>query len=377
MSNINEKIKASLFLFSYFDTLGFCNTRWEFNFGFNPTNLPEASYANSIIIHQFFAFGGFSQIDISDWQASDDTIMMIATGFACKNGGGEKNYINEYLNILDKLKDTKRGSGIHTLDVLEKIKRVKSIDKLDYKSSAGGNGAAMRTSVIGLIFNKEEDLSKLIEHSITASRTTHNYSLGFLGGLVTALFTSYAIRDIPIWEWVRKLLDLYKNGVIDSYMEKTNIFEEYKKDKDNFFDKWEQYQEQRVNNFTKNKNYKMNDFTSRLDFLEQFNAYTINSKQKNYSKFGASGISVLIVAYDAFLMSYHHNTWPLSSNPKDIKISLESLIFFSCLHFGDNDTTGAIAGAWYGALYGFKNFDTQKLEQLEFKQKLNKLFELI
>ena len=206
---------------------------------------------------------------------------------------------------------------------------------------------------------------------------THNYSLGFLGGLVTALFTSYAIRDIPIWEWVRKLLDLYKNGVIDSYMENTNIFEEYKKDKDDFFDKWEQYQEQRVNNFTKNKNYKMNDFSSRLDFLEEFNSYTINSKQKNYSKFGASGISVLIVAYDAFLMSYHHNTWPLSSNIKDLKFSLESLIFFSCLHFGDNDTTGAIAGAWYGALYGFKNFDTQKLEQLEFKQKLNKLFDLI
>jgi ADP-ribosylglycohydrolase len=56
-----------------------------------------------------------------------------------------------------------------------------------------------------------------------------------------------------------------------------------------------------------------------------------------------------------------------------LKISLDSLIFFSCLHFGDNDTTGAIAGAWYGAMYGFKNFDQEKLKPLEFKEQLNKI----
>ena len=56
------------------------------------------------------------------------------------------------------------------------------------------------------------------------------------------------------------------------------------------------------------------------------------------------------------------------NNPKDIKISLDSVLFFSSLHFGDNDTTGAIAGAWYGALYGFSQFDENKLNQLEFNK---------
>ena len=58
-------------------------------------------------------------------------------------------------------------------------------------------------------------------------------------------------------------------------------------------------------------------------------------------------------------------------------MSLDSLLFFSTLHFGDNDTTGAIAGAWYGALNGFLNFDKSKLNQLEFNKELKKLSDLI
>jgi ADP-ribosylarginine hydrolase len=377
MSNLNEKIKASLFLLSYFDTLGFNNTSWEFNFGKAPIGQIESAYLYLEIIHEYFALGGYTNIDISDWNASDDTIMMLATGFACKNGGGEKNYINEYLHILEKLKDDKRGSGINTINILEKIKRLQSIDKLDYKESAGGNGAAMRTSVIGLIYYKEKDIDKLIENSIVASRVTHNYSLGFLGGLVTALFTSYAVRDIPPWDWVDMLLNLYNDGKIDNYMKKTNIYKEYLKDKDIFFDKWEQYKEQKLSNFKKIDQLNLHKFIGRLDFLDEYNSYTFRDNKKNYARYGASGISCLIVAYDSLLMSYGGNKRPLDSNFKNLKVSLDSLIFFSCLHFGDSDTTGAVAGAWYGALYGFKNFDNKKLDQLEFKNKLENLTKLL
>ena len=42
-------------------------------------------------------------------------------------------------------------------------------------------------------------------------------------------------------------------------------------------------------------------------------------------------------------------------------------LFFSTLHFGDNDTIGAIAGNWFGALRGFtdiknKNFYIDQLK---------------
>ena len=252
MISLNEKIKASIFLLSYFETLGFNNGHWEFNYGSsNIDNIGQGAYTWLSIIHHFFAIGGFSNIDLTGWNASDDTVMMIATGLACLKGTNQKNYIDEYIKILPELKKEKRGSGINTLNTLELIKRLQNIDKLESKVTMGGNGAAMRTSIIGLIYYKEKDIDLLIENSILAGRVTHNYSLGYLGGLVTALFTSYAIRNIPVWEWSKNLIKLYENGNIDNYMKKTNIYQKYIEEKDNFFDSWYQYNEQKLSKVKK------------------------------------------------------------------------------------------------------------------------------
>ena len=370
--SLNEKIKASIYLQSYFETLGFGNTAWEFNWGNTKIDGKSMSaYLWISIVHNYFALGGFNKIDITNFKSSDDTIMMIATGLGCLFGGNEKNYIDEYVRILPELKNSERQSGINTLNTLEIIKRTKSISKLDYKKNMGGNGAAMRTSIIGLIYYKEKDLEKLIENSIIASRVTHNYTSGFLGGLVTALFTSFGIRNIPIWEWIDRLLKIYDEGIIDKYMEKTDIFNQYLEDKDFFFDLWRQYSEQRLSKF-RNFSLEFYMYENRLESLEEYNQFN-----GNYYNFGSSGISCVIVAYDSLLMGYGCNKIPLDLKDKNLKFSLDSLVFFSTLHFGDNDTTGAIAGAWYGACFGFKDFDTNKLNQLEFKNELEKLYKRV
>ena len=72
-------------------------------------------------------------------------------------------------------------------------------------------------------------------------------------------------------------------------------------------------------------------------------------------------------------MSYGGNKLPINLESKDLKFSVESLMFFSALHFGDNDTTGAVAGAWYGAFFGFKKFDQEKINQLELKNELENI----
>jgi len=377
MISLQEKIKASIYLLSYFETLGFYNGNWEFNYGINTINTKEqASEVWLHIVHDYFAKGGFTNIDLTGFLSSDDTIMTIATGIACLRGvstsTNEKHYIDEYIRILDNLKKPVRQSGINTLNTLELIKRLQSIDKLESKENMGGNGATMRTSIIGLIYYKEKDQDLLIENSIIASRVTHNYSLGYLGGLVTALFTSYAIRDIPVWEWSTYLIKLYEKGIIDNYMKKTTINDEYIKNKDQFFDKWYQYNEEKIEKFK----YKTSDFIhydNRIDSLDDYNDYKGKGSKNNYTRFGGSGVSCLIVAYDSLLSSFSSNKIPFNLKDNSLKISLDSLIFFSCLHFGDNDTTGAIAGAWYGAMYGFKNFDQEKLKPLEFKEQLNKI----
>jgi len=42
-------------------------------------------------------------------------------------------------------------------------------------------------------------------------------------------------------------------------------------------------------------------------------------------------------------------------------------------HGGDSDSTGAIAGAWFGALYGFKDVPKINYQDLEKKDELKKL----
>jgi len=218
----------------------------------------------------------------------------------------------------------------------------------------------------------EEELDKLIENSIIASRVTHNYSLGFLGGMVTALFTSFAIRDIPPWEWSIKLIDIYENGIIDKYMKSTNIYDKYNKDKNIFFDGWYQYNEEKLPAF-RNKSIEFYKFKNKIDSLVDYHYYEINGQKGHNYYQGTSGLNALIFAYDSILASITGPSYPLDlSRPHKLKISIDSLIYFSTLHCGDNDTTAAIAGAWFGAMYGFHQFDQSKLSQLEFDSQLNK-----
>ena len=51
----------------------------------------------------------------------------------------------------------------------------------------------------------------------------------------------------------------------------------------------------------------------------------------------------------------------------------EKLVIYAMLHVGDSDTVGSIAGAWYGAIYGFGDVPKGNLEHLEYSDKLYKL----
>ena len=348
---MENNIKASLCIGSYLDTLGFKDGIWEFNFGNDVKSLQKAILISSEILHNYYSLGG-SSIDISNWKSSDDTIMMIATKNAFNKGGKDSNYKEEYLKILPDLQKNIRGAGLSTLKSLKELK--KKI-KTKYNKSMGGNGAAMRTAYIGLKLNKESELEKLIHQSIYSSRLTHNHTLGFLGGFVTAYFCSLAINNVNPFEWSTKLIKIIPK--IDNYMKKTDIYNDYKKDKDNFWSLWYKFNEERLNHYE----HKSEEFLFGSDRYNSLVEYepSITKEKYDFSKFGASGIGVCIVAYDALLSSY---------NFKTKEFNFENLVYFSTLHFGDNDTTGIIAGNWYGAYNGFKNFDINKINMLEFKK---------
>lgn len=348
---MENNIKASFCIGSYLDTLGFKEGLWEFNFGNDVNSLQKAILVMSEIHHNYLSMGG-SDIDISEWKASDDTVMMIATRDAIKKGGSIKNFTSEYLSIYPELKKKIRGSGRSTLQSLELLKKNK---KNKYDKSMGGNGAAMRTAFIGLHYYKESQLEKLIEISIESSRLTHNHTLGFLGGFVTAYFCSLAMRKINPFEWSKMLIKVIPK--VDKYMKTTDISKEYEEDKDDFWSLWYKFNEEKINHYE----YKSQEFLFGADRYNSLVEYepAITKENYDFSKFGASGIGAVIVAYDALLMSY---------NFEKKEFSFNTLVYFSTLHFGDNDSTGIMAGNWYGAYLGFQGFDKSKVNMLEFKK---------
>ncbi len=365
MLTINEKIEASLMLSSYLETLGFKNGEWEFNF--NSDKLDDINKNNKIwisLIHHFLVIGGVQNINITNWKSSDDTILSMAISDAVINGGGMSNYIQSYLKYKELLFEDIRASGINTKKSLKYLLKNPNIMLKDLLilNTMGGNGAAMRTGPIGLRYYK--NVEKVIEESIISSQLTHNYFLGFLGGMVTALFTCFAINNIKPWEWVYELIKLYDKKIIHKYYPlQHNI-----NDLDEYIGFWKKYQETRIPNLKFKNNIEDYIFPEkRLNYISEFRFNNYN--KLNFENIGSDGLSCCIFTYDCLLLSlYTPNSDILDFD--NFNINWESFLMLSTIHPGDNDTTGAIGGAWYGALVGYHNIDKNKMKQLEFYNEL-------
>jgi ADP-ribosylarginine hydrolase len=59
--------------------------------------------------------------------------------------------------------------------------------------------------------------------------------------------------------------------------------------------------------------------------------------------------------------------------------SWEELCYRGMFHGGDSDSTGVMAGAWWGAIHGFEGVPPGNYEKLEYRQRIEdlakKLFE--
>jgi ADP-ribosylarginine hydrolase len=357
MSNIsNEKLEAGFMLASYLDTLGFRNGIWEFNYGYKLNNIDIVNKVWLDMLLDFFSLGGFSSIDISKWNASDDTILLIATAKALVHN---TTYKKEYLNVLPALMEKKRSSGFTTIDSLKLLKYNGNIPS---NKNMGGNGAAMRTGSIGIKWHNDEE--KIIEEAIKASVLTHNYYIGYMGGVITALFSAYALNNIEPKLWIDKLLNLYENKKLHKYFPKDHDI----KLLDNYINYWKKYKEFKINK--PNNNYI--PCNKHLNFLMSFNPsekiqeyvknkeLLVNKDNIIWNNLGITGIDSCIYAYDCLLNCYINNRY-----------SWENFMINVAIHIGDNDTTGCIGGLWFGLLLGYNDsIDKNKMQQLEFYDEL-------
>ena len=365
MVNYDEKKEGCLLISSLLETLGFNNGKWEFNYGRDIPSLKTGLIYNYNYVYQYQLIGGISNYDFKQLNSSDDTILMIATTEAVINGGGIKNYMDSYLKYYNELKEDKRYAGVATLTSLEKIRQTKSIESIQYSSSMGGNGCAIRTAPIGLKYYK--DIDKVCDEALQASIITHNYSMGFLGGIIAALFTAYAVQNISPFKWSLKLEELYNKKFFHTLIKKYFKEKDLDNEIDSFFMHWLKYNEDRLSKMKYRSLPKFADPLIRLKELSQYS--NVDYTNTKIHSMGFSALECLILAYDNLLLS----ALPDKKFIIDIenpKFSFETLIFLDAFFFGDNDSISAVCGAWFGALNGIDKFPIEKVKQLEFYEKI-------
>lgn len=335
---------------SYCETLGFNNGKWEFNFDVIMKDINDFIFINYTIYDQYRTLGG-KNINIKKWNASDDTILLLST----IKGIIDKNYRLGLIKYIEPLKNDKRISGVTTIKSIVWINN-NPTKELPYTNNAGGNGAAIRTAPIGILFT---DIQQIIIHSFANSILTHNQVLGFLGGISSAIITFFAKNNVKPENWFKELIKL--EPLIDKIINISNydFKDQYNQQKFTFWDKIKDYNEFRLPKIL-NKNIYQKTYTRYQSLLRIVRPNYKKSKNHNL---GGSGLEAIILSYEFFILSIIPNTHD---------IDFDNLIYHGVLHFGDNDSTGAIVGAWYAAYH--KNIpDFIKTEQLEFIKDIDKI----
>ncbi|EGC34471.1 hypothetical protein DICPUDRAFT_34975 [Dictyostelium purpureum] len=359
---IKENVQASMLLSAVGDSMGYRNGKWEFE------------KSTKSILDSYEKLGGYKNIEINDrdWRLSDDTIMHIATAIAITrptNTDNEsicKEMATAYIRSMEDMGG--RAPGIQCINSVQLMtpgmkSKLYKWDEIPYSATAGGCGGSMRSMCIGLKYSGEEQLDDLIELSIESGRITHNNPVGFLGAMVSALFTSYAIRNIEPKEWGTKLM-VEALPKAKEYLEKTSnntnrSMEDYEKGWNYFLTAWKSYLKTRKIPVDLNEKKKFEDDKIEYPVFPKEWSSDCSVRDKYYSSisfsgwWGSSGHDSTIIAYDALLAS--GNSW-------------EDMIKYSILHGGDNDSTGAIGGAFFGALYGLNGVPEVNYKSLEYRK---------
>jgi ADP-ribosylglycohydrolase len=351
MNNKKDNFIVTFLFHALGDTIGFKNSDWKMDY-----DKPGDINLINEMVYEFIDLGGINGINISDWIISSDTFYHMAIGNTLlsfnKNiddkfiDKGKNNLVIAYNKmLLDKSNRIFRYEGLTTKKYLQTFISGTDARYLPYDPNSGGNGCAGRSLCIGLAFHKIEDLDKLIDSSINLSKITHNSPLGFLAGFTVALFVSLAIREIATEKWPRYLIELLESEKITKYIDNDKKNSDIQFDFMDYIRYWKKYIDTR---FSDDKPIKSRS-TSNLIFRIKY-YYENFVKDGKSSAIALSGICAVIMAYDALL---------------DCDGKWEKIIFYAILNPSDSSTVGAIAGGFYGAVYGFGDVPLTMLQNIE------------
>lgn len=343
MSDLLDKYIASIYLSSIGDQFGFYNNSYYTHKNTIKTNRPDyhdmVNGFTSNIIYKFIYDGGVTAFNIKDYSHSYITFFNINVikGFL-NNYDDNKvlydNIVNNYIDTYDNAEKVIYDD--HIVTVLKNIKAKKIWEKFNY--NVNNKHVFIGTMSIGLIYHNKTDLNKLIETSIMITSITHQNSISFIGGIVSALFTSYAINNIHIEKWLFELVKLLESDTIDNIVSKIkpkfiNFFKEAKKI---YLHKLLTY----IETSFENSNYSIGLTRSvyAATRTEYYHENFVDDKKIFYP--GNNGDDCIIIAYDCLLMS---------------KNNYEKLIYTTTKMIANTESISSLASMWYGAYYGFSN----------------------
>jgi ADP-ribosylarginine hydrolase len=351
------------------DCFGFYNGSYEFNYGnrFDRSNFgvhfakAGANFSN-FLVFDFIRKGGFSKHPKEDMRVSDDTVLHVTVAEALLKADTVKNFVKQTEKNLVACIDTPEKeaymtdvlmAGITTMKNLKLLRMGTDWRSFRYDEEEGGTGACMRSMCIGLALHRPSDVEMMMVATFESAMVTHKNAIAFLGAFASAYLTSLAVQRVEPKRWGHELVSVLTTNMMDNFIEKRYkpIYKDYIIDKNNFLIKWKTYLEMRF----------------RDDEWVHFKALVVPSERsKMFSmKFahnkeevmypGAGGDDSVIFAYDAFL---------------DASDNWEALMVNAMFHVGDSDTTGSIAGAFYGAYHGFKNVPKHMLQKFRERDNL-------
>lgn len=161
---------------------------------------------------------------------------------------------------------------------------------------------------------------------------------------------SYAIQRKPVKSWGAGLMATLPK-VLQYVVKAGRDAKENKANWGYFTDKWQSFLELRG----------LSDGQSEPKFPEKYSVVERDAFYKSVSFSGwggASGHDAPMIAYDALLRA---------------KDSWVELCYGGMFHGGDSDSTGVMAGAWWGGMYGLESVPLCNYEKLEYRKRLETL----
>jgi len=321
---------------------------------------------------------GMLEVDSASFPCSAHTMMTLATAETlCAGFKG--------LDLLQNLakaykaasKDTLRSLDNTTIQSLFQLRADGSNwDAVEYHPHHIGSSPAVRACCIGLRYPAEDSFQDLIGLAVESCRITHHHPTAILGAATTAACTSWALRGIQPRKWGLMVLqevvpqvEAYVEEALDSSEANLASMAEFKTT-------WNEYLSARnlprpMNNVDAPEcvipdpsgdgiSYAKDRLSKPLPPLEFPADYGIAERDTFYTAIshlgcgGSSGHDAPIIALDGLLGT---TSW-------------EELCQWTMLHGGDSAATGAIAGAWYGALYGFQGVPHNHYREIEHYRKI-------